>query len=112
MNGETDATLEGVRTDLSLSEGRVIMTVESEPSTVRLFRPERHPLPRSEPALTLEMRGEGFHGSVWLSGAEAEALVPALQASFGALQASFGDLTDGAEAGTPDVVLDRDGGRR
>jgi len=72
---ETDDTLEGVRTDLSLSEGRVGITAENEQATVRLKTPRQRPLSRGEPALLVEASGEGLQASLWFDGEDVDALV-------------------------------------
>jgi len=75
---ETVATLEGVRTDLSIVEGRLGITVDAERATVRCRVPEHEPLSRREPVLTLAVSGDGFEGSLRLDAEDARVLAGVL----------------------------------
>lgn len=77
MNGTT-GTLEDVRADLSLSEGRVALTAENESVTVRLRTPRERPLSRQEPALLVEASGDGLQASLWLDAEDAAVLADVL----------------------------------
>lgn len=75
---ELAATLEDVRTDLSITEGRLGIAVE-EAATVRLLAPEHTPLATAEPHLIIEVSGDGFDGSVRLDGEDVRTLLAVLQ---------------------------------
>ena len=72
-------TLEEVMVDLSVSEGRLGMAVESEPARVRLLRTDHELLSRVQPALALEVSGDGVHTSLWLDTDDTEALSRAVE---------------------------------
>ena len=75
---ETVATIEGVRTDLSVTQGRLGMVVDNQRATVRCSVPESIPLSRHEPSLMLEVSGDGFDGSVYLDTDDVRALAGVL----------------------------------
>jgi len=75
---ETVATLEGVRTDLSIVEGRLGITVDAERAAVRCRVPKHEPLSRREPVLTLAVSGDGFSGTVRLDAEDARVLAGVL----------------------------------
>jgi len=78
MTETTAASIEGVRTDLSVTQGRLGMSVDAERATVRCRVPDHEPLSRREPVLTLAVSGDGFEGSLRLDADDARVLAGVL----------------------------------
>jgi len=95
---EPAPTIEDVPLDASIVDGRLAMTVDREPATVRLATPRHDPLSRQETHLSLEVSADGVTASLQFDADEAAALVAALDETLPA-----GVRTD-AEA-APDVEL-------
>ena len=97
-------TVEGVPLDASMVEGRLTMSVELEPATVRLATPRHDPLSRREIHLSVELVADGVSVMLRFNADEAAALLAGLEETVPAVVRA--DVED-----APDVDLfDPDGG--
>lgn len=71
-------TIEDVPLDACLADGRLTMSVDREPATVRLATPRLDPLSRREVCLSLEVAADGVSATLRFNADEAAALLAAL----------------------------------